>query len=525
MAYYGVYGIQDMQLKMQINDSLLARFYFNWINFNFLPFFFVLGLLMYALVFLSKIHIWINIFLIIPIFIVYNFELLDIIISNIDLEYVNFSTEFINHLLANSLNKYHPYIFYISLWIYLNTLNYLSLNTVLKNYFYKVPLFDNLRIYNIISLLLNFTALFMGSWWAFQEGTWGGWWNWDSSEVFGLSIGLYILFNMHIRLDLKHVTSLILEYKIYVMCIILCYSFIQLNFELASHNFGSKYHFFNNNNFLLIQHTFISLVFGYFFLYKKIKSIHVIELIEKNRTNNTLTKFNYVTILLLITISVWFIVSFSPLISHFAWNLNQISIFNSELSPITMNTVLTIFFMVIIYGVPEFNFTENFTLNMFSLPQLLPLTNSVHLKYTEQVTLIHLSILLLFYLNTLTLDPEFVEWGYNKDDLSYDYQTSLNLKNWIPSNLNYVNAASWSDLNLTTNTAWTVYQESNIPAGNEFVLLFNYTGVSNFYTLGTSYMFTYLYLTSYWLDLLTFFTLGLLFNLFFYLLTLLYKTN
>ena len=33
----------------------------------------------------------------------------------------------------------------------------------------------------------------MGGLWAYQEGSWGGWWDWDISEVFGLFI--YLVFS------------------------------------------------------------------------------------------------------------------------------------------------------------------------------------------------------------------------------------------------------------------------------------------------------------------------------------------
>jgi cytochrome c biogenesis factor len=46
-------------------------------------------------------------------------------------------------------------------------------------------------------IILIIITLFMGSWWALQEGSWGGWWNWDPSEVFGLLFLLAYLYLIH----------------------------------------------------------------------------------------------------------------------------------------------------------------------------------------------------------------------------------------------------------------------------------------------------------------------------------------
>lgn len=37
-----------------------------------------------------------------------------------------------------------------------------------------------------------YCTLFLGGWWAFQEFTWGGWWNWDGVEVPLLLLSLYV---------------------------------------------------------------------------------------------------------------------------------------------------------------------------------------------------------------------------------------------------------------------------------------------------------------------------------------------
>lgn len=517
-VYYGICEIQDMALKTQINDPLLTHFYFNWTNFNFLPAFFTLGLLTHILFFLKKIQTFNTILTTILILILYNFELFDTLTLNSALVYSNFGTEFINYLLANSLNKYHPYIFYTSLWIYINTLVTTSLQLSNRNYFYKTQILINLRLYTIAALWLNFTALFMGSWWAFQEGTWGGWWNWDSSEVFGLSVGLFLLLNIHLKLNLRKLYLLVFEYRIFLAWILLFYSFIQINFELASHNFGSKYHFFNNNNLLLMQHSLFSVIYSYFFLWKNIQYHTTVFFISKPLTTPKWTELNYFSLLFWFVISSWFAVSFTPLISHFSWNFLQISVFNSDLSPKFVNTLLTVMFILItqtvLYSLPS----ENFLVYIITTVYALPTLHSLRFDCWKIINFIHISLLLIFYVNTLTLDPEFVEWDFTNTGFMRDRTITLNLKNWTVNNLNYVISSTWFDLNLTLNNSWLSYQEGNTSSMNQFVLVSNYTGTLNFYSLGTSYLFSHLYLTSYWLDLLNALTICLLIGIFTYLL-------
>ena len=77
----------------------------------------------------------------------------------------------VNMLLNNSLNKYHPILLYISSFFFIKTF------ILIKFCFDLNQLFSNNRIFkenyftNILVFNLNFFALFLGSWWAFQEGT------------------------------------------------------------------------------------------------------------------------------------------------------------------------------------------------------------------------------------------------------------------------------------------------------------------------------------------------------------------
>jgi hypothetical protein len=97
-------------------------------------------------------------------------------------------------------------------------------------------------------------ALYLGAWWALQEGSWGGWWNWDSSEVFGLIVLTFILFIIHFY---TIYSSLIYKNYIFFNWIILLlffYTILQMSYTLVSHNFGLNIldYGYVNTNFLLV---------------------------------------------------------------------------------------------------------------------------------------------------------------------------------------------------------------------------------------------------------------------------------
>ena len=89
----------------------------------------------------------------------------------------------------------------------------------------------------------------LGGWWALQEGTWGGWWNWDASEVLGLLILILAYVEVHSNYNYYLESRKQERVILFLLLILLSYYFIQLNFELTSHSFGTRFnHFFNNPN-------------------------------------------------------------------------------------------------------------------------------------------------------------------------------------------------------------------------------------------------------------------------------------
>ena len=164
-----------------------------------------------------------------------------------------YGTNGINNLLTNTLNRYHPCIFYLgSIGLGAVIFGY-PMGRGLSNTFLNSKLVYDYFQQSRATLTVSFIALWMGSWWALQEGTWGGWWNWDSSETFGLLVPLFILAALHSRFSILSLHFLAAKNKVLLYVFLFSYFFIQLNFDLTSHNFGARFFFFFNNNLFFLE--------------------------------------------------------------------------------------------------------------------------------------------------------------------------------------------------------------------------------------------------------------------------------
>lgn len=135
-----------------------------------------------------------------------------------------------NTLLLNNINFIHPPLLYISFSLTLITFLILKvkLNSELKMFLFSISLY---------LLFSSITSLYLGSWWAAQETNWGGYWNWDPSEVISLSILLFSVLTIHLR----NLMLLKLRYyciTLFIFIIILyIYVLTQISFAETSHSF------------------------------------------------------------------------------------------------------------------------------------------------------------------------------------------------------------------------------------------------------------------------------------------------
>ena len=249
--------LPDVTSRILTNEFYLNLYYFFWTSFWYLPTFFITILFIYKTfnMVLRKTYPQI---IITPLLLLMVVECIDYSVLNSGLHQKNLIPEDFNILLLNSINKYHPLLLYcVLLIIFSNTYIFRAhfrLQVTSRNVCrYLEPLLvTTVHKTSYFSTSLIFYTLFLGSWWAVQEGSWGGWWNWDPSEVFGLVLALNIVRWYHSRgifWTNSSNGSLLLNYTLSIVAL---YTFIQINFDLVSHNFGTRIDQFVEPVYLLL---------------------------------------------------------------------------------------------------------------------------------------------------------------------------------------------------------------------------------------------------------------------------------
>ena len=248
----------DLYNRFTTNDPAILTYHTLWTTPLLLPIFFAVITFLFLTYVLPNFSTKQTILLLVGMFF-YVAEISNVLTYNTSLTLQNPLSFTVNTLLLNSLNKYHPMLFYIAAAFTL--IAAVKLNTANRPF---LPLFlfteiQGLGELNRVSTRLLTVALALGAWWAFQEGTWGGWWNWDSSEAFGYFILLSYLLNVHVSLKFFHCSRLTTLWQVTLIYVSIFYFVLQLSFDIVSHNFGAKFFFFFSSNLSLIFTTAILL--------------------------------------------------------------------------------------------------------------------------------------------------------------------------------------------------------------------------------------------------------------------------
>lgn len=477
----------DLNTRLNLNDSLLNSFNFFWTSFTYLPLFFFTTLFIYLP--LSNLHS--KLLAPIPIIVLYfsySFESFDFLVLNYHPHCFNLNYPSINLLLSNNLNKYHPFIFYTSiffiatppLWFFFCIVDY---QLFVGN---RVGVYHPRR--TLFTLIINLTALFLGSWWALQEGTWGGWWNWDASEVLGLLVSLYSLYNIHSSTLTTSISQWGERSLLLTLVIILSYYFIQLNFDLVSHNFGSKFFFFFNNNFFFLEIISLVLIAIFVFSYKYyILKSQLISTLGRSILQTTLRPSNWVHITILyLVVLVILLSSFLPLINYFVWSYFNINSFNFYIFlPSLISFVsLALLFTFTHHNNQLYYITFLISSGLYSAP-LLSLLLTLTLNYSV-TSVLHVSLSSLALINLTSYYLSFIQWSdylYFQEviisttpiflkQVSYVCDTFLVEKLFTYRNGTYIETVSWNTFYL-----------SNTTSVNSFLLNYDTSTLYNLYTL------------------------------------------
>lgn len=342
----------DLWSRINTNESLLNYYYFWWTN----PWYI-------AILFFTILYIWLTFLtthlfypfrtlLIIFIFL-YFLETQFFLVSNYSLFIINLNLSNFNTFLFNNFNKYHPFILYSTAAIFLITS--LTFVSILKSNFYFSKTATQTNYFNFNELMLLFfssISLFLGSWWASQEASWGGWWNWDSSETLGLLLLIYISLLVHfVYTKIPHVNNYYFN-LFFSLFVFASYFFIQLNFDLSSHNFGIKFFFFFNNNFFFIEIIYcIFTLFFLFFFKKKFHKLFFFKNIFFLKTKHSLFSYNnlirgLVLSLIFLTVALSVFFSYSDIINFFFWSTFGFNISNNEPSFDNLSYFFLIYFTI-----------------------------------------------------------------------------------------------------------------------------------------------------------------------------------
>lgn len=481
--------ILDLLFRIDINDSIVNLYNFTWTSLTYLTLLFGWFWLVFVNILnSSKKGIY---YLVLITLMLSSTELWDFITFNNNYLSINVTVTDLNILLINSLNKYHPFILYLSAVFFFNLFYLYSKNNTYINKFLLNNLVNNYLFIEKSTLIVNAIALFLGSWWALQEGTWGGWWNWDSSEVLGLIITLSILFNLHFKSDQFLWNKNFRSTCKYLLLFALSYYFIQLNFDLTSHSFGSRFvHFFNTNLFLL------KVILLYIFIYSYLNIIFMKNNIQILVLYTKALPFIYFRggtflfwFLTFYVISILFVIalSYSSLVNYFLWSFFKVNAFNS-------------FFKLYLLTFYNFTLFSYIFLNLSSTNLLVVIILLTSLKLTYiysiqnlirlQLTLFSFIHFLLSFIFCLVINSYFINFFIVKVDITSYYSILPEVIFDLYSNSinnSFLNKSFIFNNFYNYNITFTnFFYKSNALKVNNFILIFDSESITSVYfnTLG-----------------------------------------
>ena len=481
--YTGYSYLPDLLTRLNPNDAYLGTYYFFWTNLTYLPtlFFLLIFIVLLALIDWGIHSSWTTVLLIG--LLLYMTELVEYLSLNFSDSISLYATSGLNTLLTNTLNRYHPLVFYTGVTILASFTFIKSILYLVKKPF--VVVFTSRVSFPLAAAVssISFLALWLGSWWALQEGTWGGWWNWDASETFGLLVPISILAFVHIQHRISDSTLLNLKSFLFALLITLSYFFIQLNFDLTSHNFGAKFFFFFNNNLFFLE-ALICII---------ITSFNLICLMSRFKVLNETSFLKTIQIYplkltVIASLTYWVFLSYQPLINYFLWNFAELNVFNYEPSFIGVNffvMIILLFWLTSqpLYYIPSIGLLSSFITNQ--VWTLLIFKNKATQNY-----LAHFTLLTFTLLSWTVASTSFTTWITDSGALYTLFYGSVLLKGSTDITLDtYIVELSVPSVTSAFNAdvSWNFLNDANTPAINYFQLFNSNSNLENYYTLGSSY--------------------------------------
>lgn len=475
-------------MRLNPNDAYVSTYYFWWTNLTYLPLFFFTILLIthYASYAVRKAP---QAALVPVLLALYSTELLDHLPLNVCDASSVYGSYGANTLLTNTLNRYHPLVFYTSTLTLTSTLLLFSLRVYSRARFAR-----SLGLRSYLGSLwqstkVNLIALWMGSWWALQEGTWGGWWNWDPSETFGLLVTFSALVITHNAATYLSVRNLFTKLLIMWLLVLVSYFFIQLNFDLVSHNFGSKFFFFFNNNLFFLESllalTTVLFTWSYSTWARSVTSSIYIPTQPNLLHNNGIV----LRITPLFIACYWVFWSYRPLVNYFLWNFLGVNVFNFETSLQPIHLMGSTILLMWLYSAHPYAQTAIIIYNFMTLNWLW--TFILVLLLSSRISILHSLVPLLTLLNSTLFGTDLIFWVFSTE---YDYRvlgSSIELSSFFtlsPDSSAWESVHAHNTPSSRNSNEWNLFTISNAPAVNYFSLPLTQSFLSNFYSLGSLYV-------------------------------------
>lgn len=387
---------------------------------------------------------------------------------SIDLNYI------LNTNLINGLFIIHPILVYVyysfcCFIILITLIFYFNLNAKFNNVNICKLLLKKIHFILKIKLYLIFLAIALGSLWAYQELTWGTWWNWDLIEVVNLIYFLFVL-NLNHENKLFLLKNNLFLFLKNLMVFFILYLSVRYSLIQSIHNFLNIQ---IQNQFNIYIYIYLTLILFIIKSIKLIKPTYIFKL-----QNNT---YIYILITFALVINI--------LNNLFNINISFLIIYSQKL---TIAIILSLFTFFIMKKLNKIYTTFTFMqINTYLLP-ILYLYNFI--KNIRGYKILHLHIILI---TVLTVTFFYNIKNYNiYANLNYQLINIINDTNYMLMstkinsliNSNFIQTTFFLNINLKQN--FIEYLSYNTQHSNIKYLLPNWNEFNN-YTYNR-YLFVYL---------------------------------
>jgi cytochrome c biogenesis factor len=402
------------------------------------------------------------------------------VIIYVYIEYFNIKDGFgcniydLNTNLINGFFLIHPlliYIFYVLLLLLflLTLLNMLDLN-YRNNIIYAKLLYVCIYTKNIATVLyLIILVIFLGSWWAYQELSWGTWWNWDPIEIINLLYLLSMLTIQHKSLSYFIKSFYKIFYKIFFLTLLL---FIVVRYSLVQ----SIHNFLN----VTTQNQYNIYIYIYSIIY-----IYMFKYTRKSKINNYFNNSNYLNYLYKFNLS-FFLVQFllNILNFNFIFFINYLSYIN-----VLFIALYLLYYILNSFSIAEFKLKNIINYTVYDLYGLYKLYYYIRLyKFIHINFFIFILIIYNFYFN-IKLSYIYIT---NYVDYIYILQDNNLITNYIELKLNKIISYNQSIFffNTKLNLNFSTYDSYSSQLSNINYLLPSWVEYS---FNSNKYLFAYLY--------------------------------